>query len=215
MELKHILEAAMMAAGRPLDLDTFDSLFEHAEQPPDRESIQQALNEIAEDFEGRPLQLKRVASGYRFQVREGFSPWISRLFEERPGRYSRAFLETLAIIAYRQPVTRGEIEDIRGVAVSSGIIKSMLEREWVHIVGHKEVPGRPALLATTRTFLDYFNLTGLADLPPLQDFIHHLDLQPTTEPADETAAMDGAELAVTALAQADPLDVLTDDNQEN
>lgn len=207
----------MMAAGRPLDLDTFDSLFEHAEQPPDRESIQQALHEIAEDFEGRPLQLKRVASGYRLQVREGYSPWISRLFEERPGRYSRAFLETLAIIAYRQPVTRGEIEDIRGVAVSSGIIKTMLEREWVHIVGHKEVPGRPALLATTRTFLDYFNLTGLADLPPLQDFIPHLDLQPTTDSADadEVTAMDGAELAVTALAQADPLDVVPDDNQEN
>jgi segregation and condensation protein B len=213
MELKHILEAAMMAAGRPLDLDAFDSLFEDAEQSPDRGSIEQALTEIAEEFEGRPLELKRVASGYRFQVREGYSPWISRLFEERPGRYSRAFLETLAIIAYRQPVTRGEIEDIRGVAVSSGIIKTLLEREWVHIVGHKEVPGRPALLATTRTFLDYFNLTGLADLPPLQDFIQHLDLQPMNESVD--TAENGADVAVTALVSAEPLDMVNDDNEEN
>jgi segregation and condensation protein B len=213
MELKHILEAAMMAAGRPLDLDAFDSLFEDAEQSPDRASIEQALAEIAEEFEGRPLELKRVASGYRFQVREGYSPWISRLFEERPGRYSRAFLETLAIIAYRQPVTRGEIEDIRGVAVSSGIIKTLLEREWVHIVGHKEVPGRPALLATTRTFLDYFNLTGLADLPPLQDFIQHLDLQPMNESVD--TAENGADVAVTALVSAEPLDMVNDDNEEN
>ena len=203
----------MMAAGRPLDLDAFDSLFEDAEQSPDRASIEQALAEIAEEFEGRPLELKRVASGYRFQVREGYSPWISRLFEERPGRYSRAFLETLAIIAYRQPVTRGEIEDIRGVAVSSGIIKTLLEREWVHIVGHKEVPGRPALLATTRTFLDYFNLTGLADLPPLQDFIQHLDLQPMNESID--MAENSADIAMTALVPAEPLDMVNDDNEEN
>jgi len=213
MELKHILEAAMMATGRPLDLDAFDSLFEDTEQSPDRGSIEQALNEIAEEFEGRPLELKRVASGYRFQVREGYSPWISRLFEERPGRYSRAFLETLAIIAYRQPVTRGEIEDIRGVAVSSGIIKTLLEREWVHIVGHKEVPGRPALLATTRTFLDYFNLTGLADLPPLQDFIQHLVLQPMNESVN--AAENGVDVAVTALVPTELLDMVNDDNQEN
>jgi len=203
----------MMAAGRPLDLDAFDSLFEDTEQSPDRGSIEQALNEIAEEFEGRPLELKRVASGYRFQVREGYSPWISRLFEERPGRYSRAFLETLAIIAYRQPVTRGEIEDIRGVAVSSGIIKTLLEREWVHIVGHKEVPGRPALLATTRTFLDYFNLTGLADLPPLQDFIQHLVLQPMNESVN--AAENGVDVAVTALVPTELLDMVNDDNQEN
>jgi segregation and condensation protein B len=118
-----------------------------------------------------------VASGYRLQVRESFSPWLSRLFEERPGRYSRAFLETLAIIAYRQPVTRGEIEDIRGVAVSSSIVKTMQERDWIHVVGHKDVPGRPALFATTRHFLDYFNLTRLSELPPLQEFVKNLDLQ--------------------------------------
>ncbi len=174
MELKHILEAAMLSAGRPLDLDTLAGLFdEHAR--PDRPALVAALAELEVDYQSRPLQLKQVASGYRFQVREGYSPWISRLFEERPGRYSRAFLETLAIIAYRQPATRGEIEDIRGVAVSSGIIKTLLERDWIHAVGHKDVPGRPALFATTRHFLDYFNLTSLTDLPPLQDFIGHLD----------------------------------------
>lgn len=175
MELKKIFEAAMMAAARPLGLQEFANLFDEAERPT-QEEMEQVLAEIQNDFEHRPLELKRVASGYRFQVRESFSPWVSRLFEERPGRYSRAFLETLAIIAYRQPATRGEIEDIRGVAVSSNIIKTMLERDWIHIVGHKDVPGRPALFATTRHFLDYFNLTSLSELPPLQDFIDALDV---------------------------------------
>ncbi len=178
MELKQILEAAMMAAGRPVELEEFAGLFDESERPSSAD-LEQALDEIRVDFEHRPLELKRVASGYRFQVREAFSPWVSRLFEERPGRYSRAFLETLAIIAYRQPATRGEIEDIRGVAVSSGIIKTMLERDWVHIVGHKDVPGRPALFATTRHFLDYFNLTSLSELPPLQEFIEILDVTET------------------------------------
>lgn len=173
MELKLILEAALMAAGRPLDMETLRSLFDE-EQRPEVGEIESALELLRQDFASRTLDLRKVASGYRFQVREGFSPWVSRLFEERPGRYSRAFLETLAIIAYRQPVTRGEIEDIRGVAVSSGIIKTLLEREWVHVVGQKEVPGRPSLLATTRYFLDYFNLTSLQDLPPLQTFVDQL-----------------------------------------
>ena len=164
-----------MAAARPLGLQDFANIFDEAERPT-QEEIEQALAEIQNDFDQRPLELKRVASGYRFQVREYFSPWISRLFDERAGRYSRAFLETLAIIAYRQPATRGEIEDIRGVAVSSNIIKTMLERDWIHIVGHKDVPGRPALFATTRHFLDYFNLTSLSELPPLQEFIEALDL---------------------------------------
>ncbi|MCF7968007.1 MAG: SMC-Scp complex subunit ScpB [Methylococcaceae bacterium] len=175
MELKQILEAAMMAAARPLGFQEFANLFDETERPT-QEQIEQVLAEIQNDFEHRPLELKRVASGYRFQVRESFSPWVSRLFEERPGRYSRAFLETLAIIAYRQPATRGEIEDIRGVAVSSNIIKTMLERDWIHIVGHKDVPGRPALFATTRHFLDYFNLTSLSEMPPLQAFIDALDV---------------------------------------
>ena len=157
---------------------------------PAPEEFRQALAELAEDCRGRSVELKQVASGYRLQVKEAFSPWVGRLFEDRPGRYSRALLETLAIIAYRQPATRGEIEDIRGVAVSSGIIKTLLERDWVQVVGHKEVPGRPALFATTRYFLDYFNLTSLADLPPLQEFIERLDLEQT--PGQEAAPTENA-----------------------
>lgn len=191
MDLKLILEAAMMAASRPLDMDEFRGLFDEGERPDDT-TLLDALTELARDCEHRPVELKRVASGYRLQVREAFSPWVSRLFEERPGRYSRAFMETLAIIAYRQPATRGEIEDIRGVAVSSSIIKTMQERDWIHVVGHKDVPGRPALFATTRHFLDYFNLTSLSELPPLQELIDNLD-SPISEtheakhaPSDQT-----------------------------
>lgn len=124
--------------------------------------------------EGRGFELRKVASGYRLQVREEFAPWVSRLFEEKPQRYSRALLETLALIAYRQPITRGEIEDVRGVTVSSNIIRTLLEREWVRVVGHRDVPGRPAMYATTRQFLDYFNLSGLGQLPPLSE-IRDLD----------------------------------------
>lgn len=171
--LTDILEAALMAAGRPLTLDELGSLFE-PEESVSRTALEAALAQLGGIYESRALELKRVASGYRFQVREGFSPWLSRLFEERPARYSRAFLETLAIIAYRQPVTRGEIEEIRGVAVNSSIIKAMQEREWIRILGHKELPGRPALFGTTSLFLDHFGLTSLAELPPLQVFMESL-----------------------------------------
>jgi segregation and condensation protein B len=170
MELKRILEAALFVAGRPMSLIELQALFAEDEAP-DLADVRAALAELAADFQTRPIELKEVASGFRFQVREGFSPWLSRLFEERPGRYSKAFLETLAIVAYRQPVTRGEIEEIRGVAVTTQIIRALEEREWVRAVGHKETPGRPALYATTRQFLDYFNLKGLDRLPPLQTFI--------------------------------------------
>lgn len=144
---------------------------------------------MAEDCRGRPIELKQVASGYRLQVRADFSPWVSRLFEERPGRYSRAFLETLAIIAYRQPVTRGEIEDIRGVTVSSSIVRALQDRGWIQVVGHKEVPGRPALLGTTKQFLDYFNLKSLDELPPLREFLDDMALQavPKDQPIIEDA----------------------------
>jgi len=194
VELKTIVEAALLAAGRPLSFAELENLFAESERPEPGE-LQAALAALAEDCRGRPVELKQVASGYRLQVRESFSPWVSRLFEERPGRYSRAFLETLAIIAYRQPVTRGEIEDIRGVAVSSGIVRSLQERGWVQVVGHKEVPGRPALLATTRQFLDYFNLTSLGELPPLQEFIDDLALQaaPQDQPATENADTESTE----------------------
>lgn len=170
MELKFIIEAALFAAQRPLSLSDIENLFAEEEKP-EVEAIKSALAGLKDDFKERPLELKEVASGFRFQVKESLSPWISRLFEEKPVRYSKALLETLAIIAYRQPTTRGEIEDIRGVAVSTMMIKTLLEREWIQVVGHKEVPGRPSLYATTRGFLDYFNLVSLNDLPPLHTFI--------------------------------------------
>lgn len=194
VELKTIIEAALLAAGRPLSFAELENLFADNERPEPAE-IQSALAELAEDCRGRAVELKQVASGYRLQVREAFSPWISRLFEERPGRYSRAFLETLAIIAYRQPVTRGEIEDIRGVAVSSSIVRTLQERGWVQVVGHKEVPGRPALLATTKQFLDYFNLKSLGELPPLQELIDDLALQaaPQDQPVTENANTESIE----------------------
>lgn len=173
MELKAIVEAALFAAQRPLNIAELSGLFPEDEKP-DAAAVRWALAELAQDYQSRPIELKEVASGFRFQVREALSPWLSRLFEDRPARYSKAFLETLAIIAYRQPVTRGEIEDIRGVSVSTPIIRSLLEREWVQVVGHKEVPGRPALYATTPQFLDYFNLIGLNDLPPLQALVEQL-----------------------------------------
>ncbi len=167
---KRIVEAILFAANRPMTIKQIQETFPELEQP-DTLAIQMALEDIARDYADRPVGLKQLASGYRFQVREGLSHWVTRLFEERPPRYSRALLETLAIIAYRQPVTRGEIEDIRGVSVSTSIIQTMLEREWIRVIGHKEVPGRPALYGTTKQFLDYFNLTSLNELPILQDIV--------------------------------------------
>lgn len=166
--LERILEAALQAAGKPLSLERMRELFDEPSAP-SLEELRQALARLAQDLAARSVELREVASGWRLQVRDDYSPWVSRLWEERPQRYSRALLETLSLIAYRQPITRGEIEDVRGVAVSSQIIRTLLEREWVRVVGHREVPGRPAMYATTRQFLDYFNLRSLADLPPLVD----------------------------------------------
>lgn len=170
VNIKRIVEAILFAANRPMTVKQIQETFPELEQP-DTLAIQIALEDIARDYADRPVGLKQLASGYRFQVREGLSPWVTRLFEERPARYSRALLETLAIIAYRQPVTRGEIEDIRGVSVSTSIIQTMLEREWIRVLGHKEVPGRPALYGTTKQFLDYFNLKSLNELPTLQEIV--------------------------------------------
>ncbi|MHA7926396.1 MAG: SMC-Scp complex subunit ScpB [Marinobacter sp.] len=166
--IQAIAEAALLAAGKPLSLDQLRDLFSEEERPA-RQVMEHVMVLLETACEGRGFELKKVASGYRLQVREGFAPWVGRLFEEKPQRYSRALLETLALIAYRQPITRGEIEDIRGVTVSSNIIRTLLEREWVRVVGHRDVPGRPAMYATTKQFLDYFNLTGLDQMPPLNE----------------------------------------------
>lgn len=166
--LEQILEAVLLAAARPLNLEQLRELFEPGREPTFAE-LRAALERLALQFKERACELVEVAGGWRLQVRADYAPWVSRLWEERPQRYSRALLETLALIAYRQPITRGEIEDIRGVAVSSQIIRTLQEREWIRVVGHREVPGRPAMFATTRQFLDHFNLQSLAELPPLAE----------------------------------------------
>lgn len=167
-KIQAITEAALLAAGKPMSLDQLRDLFDESERPA-RQVMEHVMVLLDAACEGRGFELKKVASGYRLQVREAYAPWVGRLFEEKPQRYSRALLETLALIAYRQPITRSEIEDIRGVTVSSNIIRTLQEREWVRVVGHRDVPGRPAMYATTRQFLDYFNLEGLEQLPPLSE----------------------------------------------
>ena len=169
---KNLLEAVLLAAGAPLTEDQILNLFVEEERPT-REILRAALKELMADAENRGVELVQVASGYRFQVKQQWVPWISRLWEQKPQRYSRAVFETLALIAYRQPITRGEIEDIRGVAVSTHIIKTLQEdREWIRVVGHKEVPGRPALYATTKGLLDYFGLKNLQELPSLPEILN-------------------------------------------
>ncbi len=166
--LVQIIEGALLAAGKALSVAQIAELFEEHERP-ESSAIREAMEEVAQRCEDRGFELQEVASGFRFQVRQSLSPWVARLWHERPQKYSRALLETLALIAYRQPITRGEIEEIRGVAVSSNIIKTLHEREWIRVVGHRDVPGRPAMYATTRQFLDYFNLKSLDQLPALAE----------------------------------------------
>lgn len=203
--LKQIIEGALLAAGRPLSIDQLLTLFLDDEQP-SRQEIREAIDSLKADCEPRAVELVEVSTGFRYQVRPTLATWVCRLWEEKPPRYSRAVLETLALIAYRQPITRAEIEDVRGVSVGSNIIKTLMEREWVRIVGHRDVPGKPALFGTTRQFLDYFNLKNLSDLPSLAeiksiDSIEHaLDFGP--EPGKEVAANEpevDAEAGATAL----------------
>lgn len=175
--IKAIIEAALLAAGHPLSVSQLAALFDD-QSPVDNDAIRKALADLAIDSALRGVELVEVASGFRFQVRREIHPWVSRLWTERQSRYSRALLETLALIAYRQPITRGEIEQIRGVAVNSQIIKTLEEREWVRVVGHRDVPGRPELLGTTRGFLDYFGLKSLDQLPPLAELRELTDLEP-------------------------------------
>ncbi len=168
-KVKNILEAAMFAAQRPLAVDDLAALFEGRDWAPERKAIREALAMLTEEWQERGIELVEVSSGFRFQVRKEFSGWLGTLWSERPPRYTRALLETLALIAYRQPITRGEIEDVRGVSVSPSIIKTLTDREWVRVLGHKDVPGRPELFGTTREFLDSFSLKSLDQLPPLSD----------------------------------------------
>ena len=168
LEIKHFLEAALLAAGRPLSVDQLQKLFDGRSEP-DKTVIRQALQTLVDEYEGRGITIAEVASGFRIQVNAGMAERLHKLWEERPPRYSRALFETLALVAYRQPVTRGEIEEIRGVSVSSNIVRTLLERDWVRVIGHRDVPGRPELFGTTRAFLDYFGLKKLDDLPPLAD----------------------------------------------
>ncbi|WP_433739341.1 SMC-Scp complex subunit ScpB [Pseudomonas putida] len=178
-ELAPLLEAFLLASGKPQSLERLFELFEEAERP-DPAVFKKALTILGKSCDGRAFELKEVASGYRLQIREKFSPWVGRLWEERPQRYSRAMLETIALIAYRQPITRGEIEDVRGVAVNSQIVKTLMEREWIRIVGYRDVPGKPAMFATTKAFLDHFNLKNLDDLPPLAE-LRELEPDPVLE----------------------------------
>jgi len=174
---KQIIEGLLLAAGKPLPISKIADVFPEHERP-ETEELQAAIKAIELDCEERGFELKKVASGYRFQVKQEFGEWVGKLWDERPQRYSRALLETISIIAYRQPITRGEIEKIRGVAVSTNIIRTLIEREWVRVVGHRDVPGRPAMYATTKQFLDYFNLKSLEELPPLSEIRDLEELDP-------------------------------------
>ena len=167
-EIKYFVEAALLAAGRPLNVSQLQSLFD-GRMAPEKSEIRRAIDELNEEYEPRGIVITEVASGFRVQVKAGMADTLQKLWEERPPRYSRALFETLALVAYRQPITRGEIEDVRGVSVSPNIIRTLLEREWVRVVGHRDVPGRPEMFGTTKTFLDYFGLKRLEDLPPLAD----------------------------------------------
>ena len=187
-KLIQIIEAALLSASRPLTIKEIQSLFPK-DQPPNKEDITETLNEIEELCTNRGVELKRVSSGYRMQVKQSLSEYIAKLWEEKPQKYTKATLETLALIAYRQPITRGEIEEIRGVSVGTQLIRGILERGWIKIVGQRDVPGRPSLYATTKEFLDYFGLQHLRELPDLPDLpdVDSLDMElPLEEEKEQT-----------------------------
>ncbi|MCJ8204518.1 SMC-Scp complex subunit ScpB [Pseudomonas sp. RGM2987] len=201
-ELAPLLEAFLLASGKPQSMERLFELFEEGERP-EPAVFKKALTLLGKSCEGRAFELKEVASGYRLQIREKFAPWVGRLWEERPQRYSRAMLETLALIAYRQPITRGEIEDVRGVAVNSHIVKTLLEREWIRVVGYRDVPGKPAMFATTKAFLDHFNLKNLDDLPPLAE-LRELEPEPMLEFDDAPVPQGLQELADASAEPEEP-----------
>jgi segregation and condensation protein B len=181
-EIKHVVEAALLAAGRPLTLDRIGELFAAKGDGPDRATLKRVLEALAADYQARGIELKEVANGYRVQIKNSMSDWLQPLWEERAPRYTRALLETLALVAYRQPITRAEIEEVRGVVVSTNIVRTLLERNWIRVVGHRDVPGKPAMFGTTKEFLDYFGLKKLEDLPTLADIKDGLpELSPQTD----------------------------------
>lgn len=206
-EVKYFIEAALLAAGRPLSIDQLKGLFD-GRMAPEKPVIRQAIVALNEDYEPRGIVVAEVASGFRLQIKSSMADRLQKLWEERPPRYSRALFETLALIAYRQPITRGEIEDVRGVAVSSNIVRQLLERDWVRVVGHRDVPGRPAMFGTTKAFLDYFSLKKLEDLPPLADLSDweslrvQLNLPEVEDQADSEAEETVEEVAEEGLAVA-------------
>jgi segregation and condensation protein B len=207
-EIKYFVEAALLAAGRPLSIDQLQNLFDR-NSAPDKAQLREAISNLQEDYEERGLTISEVASGFRTQIKSSMADRLQKLWEERPPRYSRAFFETLALIAYRQPMTRGEIEEIRGVAVSSNIMRSLLERDWIRVVGHRDVPGRPAMFGTTRHFLDYFGLKKLDDLPPLADLADwetlrvQLNLPEVTDDEAEPETAEVTDLPVLLYPQGD------------
>src|SRR5262245_9094636 len=188
-EIKHVIEAALLAAGRPLTIERLSELFAAKSSAVDRATLKRLLDALAADYQGRGIELAEVSSGYRIQVKRSLSDWLIPLGEERAPRFTRALLETLALIAYRQPITRAEIEEVRGVVVSTNIMRTLLERSWVRVVGHRDVPGKPAMFGTTREFLDYFGLKKLEDLPTLAELKDGLpELSPQTDLIDSLEA---------------------------
>jgi segregation and condensation protein B len=221
--MSNVVEAVLLAAGRPVTVEQIQELFEEHERPP-AEDVLAAIEGLAQRYEGTGIELREVASGWRVQVRPQYSDIVSRLWQERPSRYSRALLETLALIAYRQPITRGEIEDIRGVTIASTIMRTLHERNWIRVVGHREVPGRPELLGTTREFLDYFGLKSLDDLPTLaelqdlDDINEQLDLPGAPTVAEPIALPPPAAQGEEATAELDDMlddEAAADDEDED
>jgi len=211
-EIKHFIEAALLAAGRPLSIDQLQGLFD-GRMAPEKAELRKAIATLNEEYEERGIVVSEVASGFRMQVKSSMADRLQKLWEERPPRYSRALFETLALVAYRQPITRGEIEEIRGVAVSSNIVRQLLERDWVRVVGHRDVPGRPAMFGTTKAFLDYFSLKKLDDLPPLADLSDWESLRVQLN-LPEVEEQSDSGLDETAEAAANDLPILFPEGEE-
>lgn len=217
--IRNVIEASLLAAGKPMSINEIVELFDEDGRP-DKSQIQTGLEALASDYEDRGIELRETASGWRIQIRQSYAREVSRLWPERPQKYSRALLETLALIAYRQPITRAEIESVRGVAVNPNIVKTLMEREWIRVVGHRDVPGHPELLGTTRSFLDYFGLRTIDELPPLAELKQMVDLNPqlTLPVADSTEdSLEAVEVTVVSeqASSDDGAEVSTETGEDN